>query len=908
VKVIDFGVAKALGQELTDKTLFTGVAQMVGTPLYMSPEQAGMSDLDVDTRSDVYSLGVLLYELLTGTTPFTRERFQRAAYDEIRRIIREEDPPRPSTRLSESKDVLPSISARRHTEPAKLTRLVRGELDWIVMKAMEKVRGRRYQTASGFAMDVQRYLADEPVQACPPSAGYRLRKFVRRNRVPVLAVVCVLIALVAAIIGATWGMLVARAAEARAVDEARQKQHALLQREAALARARASEQDARTKERLAAEARRDAVENLKDALAAVDQMLTRVGERLGDVPQMEPLRRDLLQDALEFHRKFLQRRSADPAIRRETGLAYVRVARIHDQLGQTLQSEKAGRQAVDLLEALVAESPSHQDYRSALAWAHHWLGAALGELGRNVEAERSFRRALGLWHGLTAEFPTNVGYLRPEANDRMALSGVLEGTGRRREAEELLRECLLTLEKLPPAPQAALRWNLAATHGTLGSMLARSDRPREAEGHYRQAIAILEKLLKESPDNRDVRLGLAANQNQLTEIVPPQEAEKLSRESIANSNRLVNDFPHTLQYHTILAHTSFRLFKRMVAARRFGEAEQIYRQSLPHAEKVAAESPDRAWHLRLLFWHYREFCHFRVASGHPQEAEHALRQALAVGGQLATRFPGDEHIQADVARSCLSLGWLLKSINRLGGAEQAFLAGRKAFEELTTNHPGGPGYWDSLARVHVELGHLWTTTNRLPEAEQAYRRAVALQADRAAWFPDKPIGGAERARAYLGLAQLLSTTGKPDEAAALFRESLEIRPTTAMDHNNLAWMLAGAADARFRQPARAVELAGKAVELAPKEGTFRNTLGAAYYRAGDWKSAVAALEKSMELRAGGDAFDWFFLSMAHWQLGNRDEARRRYDQAVTWMEKHQPKNEELLRFRAEAEELLQRKE
>src|SRR5215211_6992460 len=143
VKVIDFGVAKALGQSLTDKTVFTGLAQMVGTPLYMSPEQAGMSDLDVDTRSDVYSLGVLLYELLTGTTPFNKERFRQAAYDEIRRIIREEDPPKPSTRLSESTDSLPSISARRHMEPAKLTRLLRGELDWVVMKALEKDRNRR---------------------------------------------------------------------------------------------------------------------------------------------------------------------------------------------------------------------------------------------------------------------------------------------------------------------------------------------------------------------------------------------------------------------------------------------------------------------------------------------------------------------------------------------------------------------------------------------------------------------------------------------------------------------------------------------------------------------------------------------------------------------------------------------
>jgi serine/threonine protein kinase len=209
VKVIDFGIAKALGQELTDKTLFTGFAQMIGTPLYMSPEQAGQSGLDIDTRSDIYSLGVLVYELLTGTTPFDKERFKSVGDDEMRRIIREEDPPKPSTRLAQSTETLPSISANRHTEPAKLTKLVRGELDWIVMKCLEKDRNRRYETASALAADVQHYLNDEAVQACPPSTWYCFRKFARRNKRALATVSVLAVALLLAVL-ATSTVLIAR--------------------------------------------------------------------------------------------------------------------------------------------------------------------------------------------------------------------------------------------------------------------------------------------------------------------------------------------------------------------------------------------------------------------------------------------------------------------------------------------------------------------------------------------------------------------------------------------------------------------------------------------------------------------------------------------------------------------------
>jgi serine/threonine protein kinase/tetratricopeptide (TPR) repeat protein len=200
VKVIDFGIAKALGQQLTDKTLYTGFAEVIGTPLYMSPEQAGMSSLDIDTRSDIYSLGVLLYELLTGTTPFDRARLKEVGFDELRRIIREEEPAKPSTRLSTVGQAATTASEKRQSDPRKLSRMLRGELDWVVMKALEKDRDRRYETASAFAADVERYLHDEPVQARPPSAWYRFRKFTRRNK-RTLAVAALIVAAVIAMGG-----------------------------------------------------------------------------------------------------------------------------------------------------------------------------------------------------------------------------------------------------------------------------------------------------------------------------------------------------------------------------------------------------------------------------------------------------------------------------------------------------------------------------------------------------------------------------------------------------------------------------------------------------------------------------------------------------------------------------------
>ena len=220
-KIIDFGVAKATEQRLTEKSVFTELGQMIGTPEYMSPEQAEMTGLDIDTRTDVYSLGVLLYELLSGALPFEPRDLRKAGYDEIRRKIREDEPPRPSTRISSLGDAATTAASNRATAPGVLMRRLRGDLDWISMKALEKDRTRRYGSAADLAADIARHLQSEPVLAGPPSTVYKMKKFVNRHRFGVTAAGIVLAALLLGVVGTTVGMVRAVAAEGQARMEAR---------------------------------------------------------------------------------------------------------------------------------------------------------------------------------------------------------------------------------------------------------------------------------------------------------------------------------------------------------------------------------------------------------------------------------------------------------------------------------------------------------------------------------------------------------------------------------------------------------------------------------------------------------------------------------------------------------------
>ena len=365
-KVIDFGVAKAVGQPLTEKTLATGLGALVGTPQYMSPEQAELNRLDIDTRSDVYSLGVLLYELLTGTTPLQKKRVTQALLD-VLRLVREEDPPKPSTRLT-STEQLPSIAANRGLEPKRLSGVVRGELDWIVMKCLEKDRNRRYETADGLARDLERYLRDEPVEASSPGVGYRLRKFLKRNKGRVTAVALVLAALVAGTMGTTWGMI--RAEQAR--------------RDAVAAWAAESERAAgERRERDQAQTRLAQLRKGTEILAGVFADLDPMAAETAGVTFRDLLCRRLIQAAQQLEGDAL----GDPLV----------VARLQHVLGSSLFKMGHREQAEELLVGALRtrERMLGADHLETAATRHH-LAMLYREHGEYALAEKLYKDALAV--------------------------------------------------------------------------------------------------------------------------------------------------------------------------------------------------------------------------------------------------------------------------------------------------------------------------------------------------------------------------------------------------------------------------------------------------------------------------------------------------------------------------------
>jgi serine/threonine protein kinase len=549
-KVIDFGIAKATGQPLTERTLFTTFGSVVGTPEYMSPEQAEFNQLDVDTRSDIYSLGVLLYELLTGSTPLEHNRFKAAALLEMLRVVREEEPPRPSTRLSTSEG-LPTIAANRGLEPRKLSALVVGELDWIVMKSLEKDRSRRYETASGLAVDVQHYLNDEAVQACPPSAAYRFRKFARRNRPALMTTSAVAAALVLGILISTWQAV--RATRAERLAETR------LNAEAA--------------------ARKQAQANLAKAREAVQQITQIADGKLSGVPHMERVRRELLESALQFYLGFLRQESNDRDIQRETARAYERAAEIHRYLGNRSKGDELMGESLARFEKLAAESGATVADRVALVNCYNDL-SFYGVLSHDQRVAK-MRRAVQLAGQLARELPDQAYYklalARSHANlGRLLIPDQLE------EAEKLMREALRLVEETDDQPL------LANASFDMGWVMLNKRDP-EAQQWFRRAIPMWEKLGTQSSHYRSMAAAsLSGLGDSLLISQKSQEAAESFRQSADIWASLMKDYPSIARWRSECAGDYVRLGNSLVAAGQAAAAKLAYAKASELAPQDAA--------------------------------------------------------------------------------------------------------------------------------------------------------------------------------------------------------------------------------------------------------------------------------------------------------------------------------
>ncbi len=496
-KVIDFGVAKATGPRLTEQSVYTEVGSIVGTLEYMSPEQAELNNLDIDTRSDVYALGVILYELLTGAVPFSRKQLEKAGLAEMLRVIKEMEPPKPSTKLSHS-GTLPSVAAHRQTEPHKLTALVRGELDWIVMKALEKDRSRRYETANGFAADVQRYLSGEPVLAAPASQWYRLRKLVRRHRGPVVAAGLVLLTLVGGIAGTTWGLL--RAEQQRRLAEAKQ-QEAVEERDAKDVALKAEQQ-----------ARADETKARQQAFAALRSMTADVVERkFAQGAVLSEDERAFLRGVIAQYDAFAAIKGDDPDSRAARAEGRSRVGRMRYKLGEFQEAEEDYDQALGIQKELAADFPSRPEFRQDLAKSYNNRGFLMYHTGRLPEAEKDWTEAVGIRKQLVADFPSRPEFRQDLAKSHLSRGVLLMDTGRLPEAEKDWTEAVNILKQLVDdfSSRREFRQDLARGHSYRGALLGDTGRVKEAERDFDRTLSLLKQLAADFPNLPDVRNDLA---------------------------------------------------------------------------------------------------------------------------------------------------------------------------------------------------------------------------------------------------------------------------------------------------------------------------------------------------------------------------------------------------------------
>jgi serine/threonine protein kinase/tetratricopeptide (TPR) repeat protein len=744
-KVIDFGVAKATESPLTDHSLVTGLGAVVGTPEYMSPEQATLNNHDVDTRSDIYALGVLLYELLTGTTPVDRKSLGRAAVLEVLRVVREVEPPRPSTRLS-TLEALPSIAARRNTEPARLAALLRGELDWIAMKALEKDRSRRYETANALARDVQRYLADEVVEARPPSAGYRVRKFARRHKGRVIAASLVLLALVAGVIGTSWGLVRAeralRAEARRAEGERQARQQAQRDRDKAI-QAEQAERTAREHEqeqRKYAQAIADFVRNDFLALTSVEGQY-----RFGSGPEDAGLNRDTtLRQLLDRAAgKLAQRRDLDP--RTEAELNWI-VGVNYRALGEASRSVPYLERCVALRRQMLG-----RDDQSTLS-AQNSLGVAYNAAGR-------WNEALPLYDETLRQMKAKLGPDHPHTLVAMVNLARSYQAARKLDSALPLFEEALRLMKAKRGPDHP---DTLATMGSLAAAYRDARKPDMALPLFEKSLRLMKARL--GPDHPETLTTMNNRALGYMEAGKLDLALPLLEDTLRlRKAKLGPDHPDTLTTMNNLALGYMEAGKLDLA---LPLSEETLRQM---KTKLGLEHPHTLTAMGNLARGYR-------AAGKLDSALPLYQDTLRL---MKARFGPDHH---DTLITMMNLAQVYRAAGKLDSALPLFEEALRLMKaKLGPDHPDTLATMSSLAAGYQDAGKLDLA---LPLLEDTLRLSQAKLG------PDHP----DTITAMNNLAGVYRDVGKFDRALPLLEETLRLwkaklgpdHPETLTSMNNLA--------------------------------------------------------------------------------------------------------------------------
>jgi tetratricopeptide (TPR) repeat protein len=573
-KIIDFGIAKATtSAPLTDKTLFTAFDQFIGTPAYMSPEQAGLGGLDIDTRSDVYSLGVLLYELLTGKQPFDSAALRRSAIDEILRIIREQEPPRPSASLTTFTEQELTLVAQRHqSEPAKFSNLLRGDLDWIVMKTLEKDRARRYETANGLTADILRHLKNEPVTARPPTPLYRFQKSVRRNKFAFGALAAVLAGLIFGLGIAYWQF----------VEKSRAYNRAVAAETQAKAEAAKSQQVAKFLEDMLNGMDPDVAKNRDTTLLReiLESSAERISHELVNQPDVQAQLENTIGNVYcgfgEYTKSELMHSNALANRKALYGNEHPAVAEslcwlatdlyAQDKLGE---AENLARKSLVMRKKLLGNE--HEEVADSL----NILGLVFARKGQPVEAERLFRESLAIQRRLFGEEHLSV------AHSLTYLAKVLLDQGRFAECEAATRAYMATFQKLvgEDNPMAARGFQ------TLANCLEKQGKLLQAEDSFRHVLAIRRKNL--GNENLETAVAMSGLGRVLLDKGKFGEAESMYRECLVIREKSIPDAWFTFYTRSLLGET-------LLGQKKFIEAEPLLLSGYEGMKKRAEKIQDRS--------------------------------------------------------------------------------------------------------------------------------------------------------------------------------------------------------------------------------------------------------------------------------------------------------------------------